>query len=102
MYSSVPNKRGVGVVLTIPVCVCVCVCVFVCVFVCVCVCLFDTYLLLGNCKKVDILYMVRSRIYREVFLSIFGVGPPNRSDAIVRKPDTCRKKHDFFRGFRNN
>jgi len=40
----------------------------------------------------DILYMVRSRIYLGRTTSIFGVHPANRPDAIRRKPDSGRRK----------
>jgi len=51
-----------------------------------------TPFLTSNLSNIDILYMIRTGIDREVFLSIFGVCPTNRPDAIVRKADTCRKK----------
>jgi len=40
----------------------------------------------------DILYMVRSRIYLGRTTSIFEVRPTNRPDAIRRKPDSGRRK----------
>ena len=52
--------------------------------VCLFVCSFDEHLLLGKSVKGDILYMVGSGIYREVFLSIFQLRLTNRPDAIGR------------------
>jgi len=55
-------------------------------------CLFVFKLLLGKYKNMDILYIIGSGIYLGRLLSIFRVRPTNCPDAIVRKPDSGRKK----------
>ena len=42
----------------------------------------------------DMLYMDRSGIYPDGFLCMFRGRPTDRPDAIVRKPDTGRKKRE--------
>ena len=62
------------------------------VFVCVSVCLFVPKLLLGKCNNMDILYTNRSRIYLGRTTLQKEICQSNCPDAIVRKPDTGRRK----------
>ena len=61
-------------------------------FVCLFVCLFVSLRLLIGVRYVHELYMVRSGISRGRFRFIFRSEPTTLPDAIVRKPDTGRKK----------
>jgi len=60
--------------------------------VCLSVCLFVRKVLLGNFTNIHILYMVSIGIHRGRFLSYLHLRPPNRPDAICRKPASGRGK----------
>ena len=78
---------------------------FVCPSVCLFVSLSVRIKLENQNTYMDMLYMDRSGISREWFLSMFRGRPTDRPDATVRKPDTGRKKHSkiaFFSRFSMN
>ena len=60
--------------------------------VCLSVCLFNPKLLLGKGTNRDILYTNRSTIYLGRTTLQKEICPRNCPDAIVRKPDTGRRK----------